>query len=366
MVRAATVVIVAAVLAACGGSSNKSDPPTSSRQKAAVSTTTTLAPTTTTTKPKPHLHAPAIPATGAYLGLWRGPGPGRPPQESPNAANLQMAEAAIGRKIAIDHTYYPWATPLPSAYVQGSVAQGHIPMISVCSCYWDKNNTPVMWAAIAGGTYDTYLVSIADGLKSLKVPTFFLFDAEPDTNVGTRGSVGDYVAAFRRVVDIFRQRRAYNVAFVWSVTGYAFQPASGQAQEAASLYPGDHYVDWLGVDPYNFFKNGNWVSLASDMGDWYQWAHTAHPDKPLMLSEWGSVEDPSVAGRKAQWLQDASNALQTQFPAVKAVVYFDEQKAEQGTVHDWRIDTSATALAAFRTLAGQPWFRVKADTRTAG
>jgi beta-mannanase len=270
--------------------------------------------------------------------------------------NLQAAEASVGRKFAIDHRYYPWATPMPDAYDKWTVAHGHIPMISVCSCYWDQGNTPVMWADIARGRYDLYLISIADGFKALKVPMFFLFDAEPETNVGTRGSVADYVAAYRHVVDVFRQRHATNVAFVWSVTGYAFQSASGQAETAASLYPGDNYVDWLGVDPYNFDRNGVWRSLAYEMGPWYTWVRATHPGKPLMLSEWGSVEDPHDGNRKAQWFAQASADLQTQFSAVRAVVYFDEQKFEQGTVHDWRIDTSAAALGAYRTMAHAPWF----------
>jgi beta-mannanase len=277
---------------------------------------------------------------------------------------MQAAESAqnVGRKFAIDHRYYPWATAMPDAYDKWTAAHGHIPMISVCSCYWDQANTPVMWADIAHGRYDLYLISIADGFKALKVPTFFGFDAEPETNVvgysqNPHGTAADYVAAFRHVVDVFRARGATNVAFVWSVTGYAFQSASKESGVAASTYPGDAYVDWLGVDPYNFDHGGAWHSLAYEMGPWYEWARATHPGKPLMLSEWGSVEDPNQPSRKAQWFEQASGDLQSQFSAVRAVVYFDEQKFEQATVHDWRIDTSTVALHAFRTMAHEKWFQ---------
>jgi beta-mannanase len=274
---------------------------------------------------------------------------------------MQVAEAQVGREFAIDHRYYPWATAMPDTYDKWTAAHGRIPMISVCSCYWDQGNTPVMWADIAHGRYDLYLISIADGFKALKVPMFFGFDAEPETNLPgatqqPRGTAADYVAAFRHVVDVFRARGATNVAFVWSVTGYAFQSASGESASAASTYPGDAYVDWLGVDPYNFDHGGAWHSLAYEMGPWYEWVRTTHPGKPLMLSEWGSVEDLNQPGRKAQWFAQASADLQSQFSAVRAVVYFDEQKSEQGTVHDWRIDTSTSALQAFRTMAHTKWF----------
>jgi hypothetical protein len=358
--RVVVVTIAIAMAAvACSSSSSRGAGTTSSTSDPSTANSPTTKPavrtTTTTTRPDSGLVPPVVPTTGAYFGIWRGPGPGRP-SDDPSIANMQSAEAQVGRKFAIDHRYYPWATAMPDSYDKWTAAHGRTPMISVCSCYWDQGNTPVMWSDIAHGRYDLYLISIADGFKALKVPMFFLFDAEPETNVGTRGSASDYVAAFRHVVDVIRARGATNVSFVWSVTGFAFQAASHESSLAESTYPGDAYVDWLGVDPYNFDRNGQWHSLAYEMGPWYQWARTAHRGKPLMLSEWGSVEDPNQSNRKAQWFEQASADLQSQFSAVRAVIYFDEQKFEQGTVHDWRIDTSASALDAFRATAHERWF----------
>jgi hypothetical protein len=48
---------------------------------------------------------------------------------------------------------------------------------------------------------------------------------------------------------------------------------------------------------------------------------------------------------------------------VKAVVYFDEEKHERGTVNDWRIDTSDTALAAFGEVARSKWFNPTVRSR---
>lgn len=377
--RLTVPLLIVAVIATACGSSKKHDAAAGTSDTTTPTTapaaTQPAATTTTTTKPKqPALVKPAVPKSGAYFGIWRGPGPNRP-TDDPTIANTQAAESpqqGVDRKFAIDHHYYPWLTPFPDDYDRWTASQGRIPMISVCSCYWDKNNTPVMWADVASGKFDLYLISIADRFKAMKVPAFFAYDGEAETNAQgysnqPRGSTQDFVHAFRHVVDVFRARGATNVAFVWTVTGYAFQAASGsQGAETASMYPGDNYVDWLGVDPYNFGRANAWNSLAYEMGPWYQWATANHPGKPLMLAEWGSVEDQGNPNRKAQWLQDAATALQTQFSKVRAVVYFDEQKFEQGTVHDWRIDTTQQSLAAFRAIAHAPWFAVMATAHGSG
>ena len=299
------------------------------------------------------LTKPAVPTGSAYFGSWRGPGPGRPANPE---ASIDETEAAIGRKYAIDHRYYGWGATIPTAHEVWTIAHGRIPMVSLCACRF-ADGSSVQWAAIAAGTDDAYLTSIAQGFVALKSPAFFVFDAEAETNVGVRGTAADYRAAWRHVVALFRARGAKNVAFVWSTTAYAFGPDSGQATLAKSLYPGNAVVDWVAADPYNFATDGAWSSLSDEMAPWYQWATTVLPGKPLMLTEWGSKEDPAQPGRKAAWLRDALTALESKYRAVRAVVYFDERKLEHGTVNDWRIDTSPQSIAAFAEIARSPWFQ---------
>jgi beta-mannanase len=220
----------------------------------------------------------------------------------------------------------------------------------------------VPWSSIASGGEDGYIAALADGFKTLG-PSFFVFDGEPEAKVGDRGSAEEYRAAWRHIHEVFRARGADNVAFMWSMTGYAFQAESGQLALAASLYPGDDVTDWIAVDPYNFFEDGTWHSLSTEMGPWYRWVRANHPDKPLALSEWGSKEDPDQPGRKAAWFAEALRDLRTQYRAVKAVVYFDEEKHERGTVNDWRIDTSDSSLRAFGEVARSKWFNPTVRSR---
>ncbi len=53
------------------------------------------------------------------------------------------------------------------------------------------------------------------------------------------------MAAYRRIVDRFRDKGIRNVAFVW----HSF--ASTGSEELMDWYPGDGYVDWVGISYFN-------------------------------------------------------------------------------------------------------------------
>jgi hypothetical protein len=355
----AAVLVTVCLAAGCstGASSSAATSPASATEP--PSTTSSSSTSTSTPAPLPlprsglGLTKPVVPTGSAYFGAWRGPGPGRPVNPE---TSIKQAEGEIGRKYAIDHRYYGWGATIPTAHESWTVAHGRIPMVSLCACRFSDGSS-VQWARIAAGNADAYLTSIAQGFVALNSPAFFVFDAEPETNVGVRGSAADYRAAWSHVVALFRAHGAKNVAFVWATTAYAFRSDSGQAALVKSLYPGNAIVDWVASDPFNFADNGTWSSLSDEIAPWYQWARITVPRKPLMLTEWGSKEDPALPGHKAAWLRGALTALESKYQAVRAVVYFDERKVEHDTVNDWRIDTSSQSLAAFAEIAQSPWFK---------
>jgi hypothetical protein len=57
-----------------------------------------------------------------------------------------------------------------------------------------------------------------------------------------------------------------------------------------------------------------------------------------------------VGGSKSQWIADMIPTLRTDFPSIKAFVWFDVKKER-----DWEINSSASSLAAYVTLAADPF-----------
>src|SRR5581483_2417544 len=116
-------------------------------------------------------------------------------------------------------------------------------------------------------------------------------------------------------------------------------------------YPGDAYVDWVGIDGYNWGTSqswSSWQSLADIVGPVYR---DYAAKKPIMVAETASAE---AGGDKAAWIQAAASSLARDFPAVRAFLWFEVSKET-----DWRVESSTSALAAFRTLAQSAYFSAR-------
>jgi beta-mannanase len=139
---------------------------------------------------------------------------------------------------------------------------------------------------------------------------------------------------------------------VWSVTGASSYKTTYYVQ---GLYPGDDVVDWIGWDPYNWYRchNSSWISFADKIHHFYDWLMAnGHANKPFMLSEYGSRESDVDPLAKGQWFKDELAAMKAgTFPNLKALLYFDSHPTEC----DWRVDTSPASLDGFRQLANDPY-----------
>jgi hypothetical protein len=130
----------------------------------------------------------------------------------------------------------------------------------------------------------------------------------------------------------------------------------------AGMYPGSNYVDWTGMDGYNWGtdRNNAWQTFAQVFGGsayngWfntYQLLQQTAPDKPVMIGETASSED---GGNKAAWITDMlSTQLPTNFPNIKAFLWFNW--AENDPVLDWPIESSAASSTAFSAGIASPYY----------
>jgi beta-mannanase len=150
------------------------------------------------------------------------------------------------------------------------------------------------------------------------------------------------------VRDVFTSVGARNVTFVWVPN--AIYPGS---IPLAGLYPGDAYVDWVGLDGYNWGTNptkpAGWTSFRNVVRPTYDALGALAPGKPVMVAETGSSE---YGGSKAAWIADALATLPTEFPRIRALVWFDWNAEGM----DWVIESSATAQSAFAAGIASPQY----------
>jgi endoglucanase len=302
-----------------------------------------------TAQPSAGADAPALqPTAGAWFGAYV-----KKRSEPTHYDAVLALEAAIGRKLAIDHHYHAW-NALTLREEARDLAAGRKPLVSWPSGSWPAG---VDAKAITSGSQDAIIKAAADSFKALGGPVFLRFAYEMDQDSSSGRYIGeptDFIPAWRRVHNIFVRRGATNVIWVWCAVSHNF--ANGRAQ---TYYPGGAYVDWIAADGFSFWPvqltpKGRWRSLQEIFSSFNAWGSTK--GKPLMIAATGVQEDPSQPTRKAQWFADATAWLKAS-PSIKAFMYWSaDHPTPNGLALFW-VDTSASALSAYAAMGRDPYFK---------
>lgn len=194
---------------------------------------------------------------------------------------------------------------------------------------------------IIAGRFDRYIFDWAHGVRRFGHPVAIRFAHEMNGrwypwDEGVNGNrPGQYAAAWRHVHDIFASAGATNVIWVWS-PNRAF-PGSLPLRE---LYPGDRYVDWVGVVGY-FGGPGGWRRGYPTFDELFQPTLReirSFTHRPVVITETGGTE---VGGHKAEFIRAYFAGLR-RHPEIIGFVWFEVNKET-----DWRVVSSPAVRAAY-------------------
>ena len=285
----------------------------------------------------------AVPASAqaANRVVWGAFTPGAP--ESRSA--IDNFNSKVGRRAEILHTYKNFTQdPFPYDTVGRSHEAGAVPLIT-----WEPFDRNLR--ALARGDYDGYLRDSARQAVEFGKPILLRFAHEMNGDwypwsAGVNGnSASDYINAYRHVVRVFRNAGAANVKHVWAPNTGTF----------STLFPGNDYVDYLGLDGYNWgAKYNSWESFEQVFDSSYR-AITRLSRKPLLITEFGANQH---GGDKPAWLRHAlSREVAHRYPQIRALIYFDND--QDGA--DWRVSSSGASESAIRTALNDSLFDLSAD-----
>ncbi|HWS31847.1 MAG TPA: glycosyl hydrolase [Actinoplanes sp.] len=338
--------------AGCGTASASTTPtPTAVPSTVAATPTAKLGSAATATSPaaKATRSASKAPATTAATTAARASGRGGPVQAPAGKVmlgsylalggrnlrqSLSLRRGQLDREQRIVHRFYPWDGYVPTS--EPDVAKSSTLMVS-----W--HGAP--YAGILDGRSDANIRAVARKLRNMKRPVLLRWGWEMNGDWFEWGgpqngqNPANYVKAWKRLHRIFGEQGADNVAWVWSPNWNSSPNVSWN--KVQKYYPGDAYVDWVGISGYNFY-NETPSTLFNPVTKLYG------ARKPIIISETAAVKN------KAKWIKQLHTWVE-KTPAVGAVVWFDTD-IQDGTGHNFRFDTDKTALAAYRTMARSSHF----------
>jgi hypothetical protein len=264
------------------------------------------------------------PSSGVYLGAFAN-----------EPGGITTLESDIGRTLALDRSYMPWTFTGWAKRVAPDAAAGRIPELA-----WSAAPTTTA-AAIAAGSQDRVITAAAKAMRATGVQILLVPWYEFDQPVGHKRFIGGpkkVVAAWRHMFSLFQAAGATNVHFVWTPMAYDFGPHA--KVDAASFYPGNAYVHWIGADAYNL--PGAPFRTQAELLDPAVAFAAAH-SKPFMVGETASQTPLS---QTPAWIQ-AYGAWAAQNPQVKAITFFDSISPKG---YDFRLEANPAALAAYASL----------------
>jgi hypothetical protein len=287
------------------------------------------------------LSVPAVAGAAIKLGVYSSAqGQVGAPED---AKWLDSYAQMVGRKPDIVMDYSNITDPLLTSTEITNLAQrGETPLVTwqLYKSGWGGETIPLQ--SVANGSYDSYLRKAAEAAQAMPFNEILIrFAHEMNGNwYGWSGNPTAYVEAWRHVVSVFRSVGTTNVKFVWSPN------VDNGSYPFAAYFPGDSWVDYVGVDGYNWGTTGTgvnkWQSLYEVFASSYAQL-TQMSTKPVMITETSSSE---TGGEKGPWiLNGLLHTVPEKFPRIAAVIWFDRNQED-----DWRIASSNASLEAYRRV----------------
>ncbi|WP_020118543.1 glycoside hydrolase family 26 protein [Streptomyces canus] len=241
-----------------------------------------------------------------------------------------------GKQPNLIEYYAAWGDGFDASGVRNAWKKGALTLMS-----WEPFDSSL--ADIAAGKSDAYLKKYATAVRKLNLPVVIDFADEFNGNWEKWGTKHvtpeEYVAAWRHIHDTFIDAGASNV--IWAWTPNIINPV--KSVRLKPYYPGDAYVDWVGLVGYwTLGQDNTFNSVFGPTIDEIR----AFTKKPMLLAETAAMPGER---RRAD--------IRNLFAGVEAddnmlgFIWFNHRKRA-----DWRLEASPLALKEFKRLAADDRF----------
>ncbi|MEO1212808.1 MAG: glycosyltransferase family 2 protein [Bacteroidota bacterium] len=242
---------------------------------------------------------------------------------------------------------------LPIDQLESLLKNGNLPMINFQPKGIDiepnKEEIYPVFTHILEGKFDAYIHDFAVKLRELNQPVFLSFAGQPDLEGNPWYSEHPeaaevYKETWKYMVQRFVEKGASNVVWLWE---------PGSSEKFSSYYPGNNYVQWLGITVRNEGHpkdKENWDSFDDVYEDYHTLLQSEYAlsQKPVMISR---LEAKTNSGEQEIWLNDAFLSIGTKYPEIRSVLFFRDGKKK--TQYDY---TEKTKLVIHKHLTSSEPF----------
>lgn len=290
------------------------------------------------------------PRAGIYLGAYV-------VQDELIKGDMAEFNRLTGKKHASFFRYVGYGEPFPQQWVEEVKQQGAFPQIA-----FEPNE------GLETVQDNAYLRKWARDAQACGVPILLRFASEMNgTWVKYSGDSELYKSKWQLVCKVMREE-APNVAMLWSVFTHP-------ERTIPLYYPGDEYVDWVGVNIYNVVYHNNDPNYRGDFEDplmLLEYVYRLFGDrKPIAISEYGAthytVTDDQFYVDFAIKKISRMYANLKYYPRVKAIYYFDVNNTlnapEGRKINNYSVIDNPDILAAYQQLIQDAYFLSAIETK---
>ncbi len=285
----------------------------------------------------------ATPATGqgkCYIGAYI-------EQDPVVAGDIALFERLVGKEHSSYMRYLGYGEPFPTDWVAKVHNYGALPHIA-----WEPNN------GLDEVRDDVYLHRWAQAAAEAEKPILLRFASEMNgTWMAYSGNPDEYVRKWRLVYQIIKSV-APNVIMVWC-------PFATPRRTIPLYYPGDEYVDWVGVNIYAVLYHDGDISQPSqrDPVDDLRYIYSLYGDRKLIaICEYGATHYCITSQQlssdfAAARIRQMYTAISEDFPNVVFVNWFSVDAASDGLAHnDYAVTTDEVVLDSYQQAIDERCF----------
>ncbi len=164
---------------------------------------------------------------------------------------------------------------------------------------------------------------------------------------------------YRHIINIFRQAGVKNVTWVFHVDTAWIPRASWN--EAKNYYPGDDYIDWIGLSVFGAqLPTHRWSLFLPKLQSFNEDLDLISKIKPVMISEFAAIENRRTTSYKESWIKQALQSIELGLaPRIKGVSYWHSIGWYADGSASFRIDSSVEAQRSYQDMIQSSFWLTK-------